>query len=132
MQEKIKFLSYIFIECMVFNERIFSEKDFITLLLSQRLGDDYQEFSEDVEDALNAFAESEYSKAYILDEDNHWKPIDTIGQQIDYKISDIIVDLKLHSLIENSSEDFYNVSCDVVNKISDYLDFYLLKETIYD
>ena len=132
MQEKIKFLSYIFIECMVFNERIFSEKDFKTLLLSQRLGDDYQEFSEDVEDALNAFAESEYSKAYILDEDNHWKPIDTIGQQIDYKISDIIVDLKLHSLIENSSEDFYNVSCDVVNKISDYLDFYLLKETIYD
>ena len=132
MQEKIKFLSYIFIECMVFNERIFSEKDFKTLLLSQRLGDDYQEFSEDVEDALNAFTESEYSKVYILDEDNHWKPIDTIGQQIDYKISDIIVDLKLHSLIENSSEDFYNVSCDVVNKISDYLDFYLLKETIYD
>ena len=132
MQEKIKFLSYIFIECMVFNERIFSEKDFKTLLLSQRLGDDYQEFSEDVEDALNAFAESEYSKVYILDEDNHWKPIDTIGQQIDYKISDIIVDLKLHSLIENSLEDFYNVSCDVVNKISDYLDFYLLKETIYD
>ena len=132
MQEKIKFLSYIFIECMVFNERIFSEKDFKTLLLSQRLGDDYQEFSEDVEDALNAFAESEYSKAYILDEDNHWKPIGIIGQKIDYKISDIIVDLKLHSLIENSSEDFYNVSCDVVNKISDYLDFYLLKETIYD
>lgn len=132
MQEKIKFLSYIFIECMVFNERVFSENDFKTLLLSQRLGDDYDEFSEDVEDALYAFSESEYSKEYIFDKDNYWKPIDLVNQNIEYNLTDIILDLKLHSLIENSLEDYYNVSCDAVNKISDYLDFYLLKETIYD
>jgi hypothetical protein len=35
-------------------------------------------------------------------------------------------------MIENSLEDFYSISCDVVNKINDYLDFYLLKEIIYD
>ena len=132
MQEKIKFLSYIFIECMVFNERVFSENDFKTLLLSQRLGDDYDEFSEDVEDALYAFSESEYSKEYIFDKDNYWKPIDLVNQNIEYNLTDIILDLKLHSLIENSLEDYYNVSCDAVNKINDYLDFYLLKEAIHD
>ena len=132
MQEKIKFLSYIFIECMVFNERVFSEKDFKTLLLSQRLGDDYNEFCEDVEDALHAFSESEYNKEYIFDKDNYWKPIDLVHQNLEYKLSDIILDVKLHSLIENSLEDYYNVSCDAVNKINDYLDFYLLKEAIHD
>lgn len=132
MQEKIKFLSYIFIECMVFNERVFSENDFKSLLLSQRLGEDYDEFDEDVEDALCAFSESDYSKQYVLDSDNYWKPIELVNQNFEYKISEIVKDLKLHTLVENSLDDFYNVSCDAVNKISDYLDFYLLKETIYD
>lgn len=132
MQEKIKFLSYIFIECMVFNERIFSENDFKALLISQRLDDNYDEFQEDVDDALNAFSESEYSKRYLLDKDNKWKPFDYVDTQPEYNVSEIIKDLKLHTLIENSLDDFYNISCDVVNKINDYLDFYLLKETIYD
>lgn len=132
MQEKIKFLSYIFIECMVFNERIFSENDFKALLISQRLDDNYDEFQEDVDDALNAFSESEYSKRYLLDKDNKWKPFDCVDTQPEYNVSEIIKDLKLHTLIENSLDDFYNISCDVVNKINDYLDFYLLKETIYD
>ena len=46
MQEKIEFLSYIFIECMIFNDRIFSEKDFKTLLRSQRLDDQYEYFDD--------------------------------------------------------------------------------------
>lgn len=132
MQEKIKFLSYIFIECMVFNERFFSEDDFKTLLSSQRLDETYDDFSEDVEDALYAFSESEYNKEYIFDKDNFWKPKDSVKVNIDYSISEIVKDLRLHTVIENSLEDFYSVSCDVVNKINDYLDFYLLKETIYD
>ena len=56
MQEKIRFLSYIFIECMIFNERFFSENDFKTLLKSQRLDDSYEYFQDDVDDVLIALS----------------------------------------------------------------------------
>ena len=135
MQEKIRFLSYIFIECMIFNERFFSENDFKTLLKSQRLDDSYEYFQEDVEDVLIAFTECELAenqREYFLDKDNYWKPLDCKESKVEYNISKIVADLNLHLMIENSIEDFYSVSCDVVNKIDDYIDFYLLRETIYD
>lgn len=135
MQEKIRFLSYIFIECMIFNERFFSENDFKTLLKSQRLDDSYEYFQEDVEDVLVAFTECELAenqREYFLDKDNYWKPLVCKDSKAEYNISKIVADLNLHLMIENSIEDFYSVSCDVVNKINDYIDFYLLRETIYD
>jgi len=135
MQEKIRFLSYIFIECMIFNERFFSENDFKTLLKSQRVDDSYEHFQDDVEDVIVAFSECEIEenhREYFLDKDNHWKPFDYKDFESEYDISKIVIDLSLHNMIENSLEDFYSISCDVVNKINDYLDFYLLKETIYD
>ena len=120
---------------MIFNERFFSDNDFKTLLKSQRLDDSYEHFQDDVDDVLIAFSECEIEenhREYFLDKDNYWKPFDYKDTESGYSISDIIIDLKLHTLIENSLEDFYSTSCDVVNKVNDYLDFYLLKETIYD
>jgi hypothetical protein len=120
---------------MIFNERFFSENDFKTLLKSQRLDDSYEYFQDDVDDVLIAFSECEIDenhREYFLDKDNHWKPLDFKNIEPEYDISKIVIDLSLHNMIENSLEDFYSISCDVVNKINDYLDFYLLKETIYD
>ncbi len=132
MQEKIEFLSYIFIECMIFNDRIFSEKDFKTLLRTQRLDDQYEYFDDNIEDAINAFSVSEHNREYILDKDNYWKPKEMLGNPVPYNLSEIIDSLRLDSMVEFSTEDFYNTSCDVVNKVDDYLEFHSIKETIYD
>jgi len=132
MQEKIEFLSYIFIECMVFNDRIFSEKDFKTLLRTQRLDDQYEYFDDNCEDAIHAFSLSEYNREYILDKDNYWKPKGMSNNPPSYNLSEIIDNLRLDLLVEFSLEDFYSTCCDVVNKVDDYLEFYSLKETIYD
>ena len=132
MQEKIEFLSYIFIECMVFDGRVFSEKDFKELLKTQRLDDSYEYFNDNVEDALNAFSYSDYNRKYILDKDNFWKPAEFESLNPEYNISKIISSLQLHLMPEFSQEDFYSISCDVVNKVNDYIDLFLIKETIYD
>ena len=132
MQEKIEFLSYIFIECMIFNDRIFSEKDFKALLRTQRLDDQYEYFDDNAEDAIHAFSVSEHNREYILDKDNYWKPKGMKNTPPPYNLSEIIDNLRLDTLVEFSLEDFYSTSCDVVNKVDDYLEFYQIKETIYD
>ena len=117
---------------MIFNDRIFSEKDFKTLLRSQRLDDQYEYFDDNAEDAIHAFSISEHNREYILDKDNYWKPKDMKDTPPPYNLSEIIDNLRLDTLVEFSLEDFYSTSCDVVNKVDDYLEFYQIKETIYD
>jgi hypothetical protein len=109
-----EFFAVVFIECMVENNRCFSEKDFYNLLATQRLDKSKINFNELMEEFLLEFEINLYEKI-----DNIWQPK---GKFISHKaIHNIIDELDLHLEVENSLGGFYETSCDVVQKINNYL-----------
>ena len=109
-----EFLAEIFIECMILNKRYFSEKDFKSLLQSQRLDDDFDNFNEKVNEYI-AYHEIDY---YYF-KDGKWHPKCESSSHVE--ISKIINELELHMEVEFSLDDFCETSCDIVQKINNYL-----------
>jgi hypothetical protein len=108
-----EFFAIVFIECMMENNRCFSEQDFYKLLQTQRLDKTKVNFNLLVEDVLE-----EFKNSYEII-DNIWQPK---GKFISHKaIHNIIDELDLHLEVENSLGGFYETSCDVVQKINNYL-----------
>jgi hypothetical protein len=110
-----EYLALLFCECMVQNNRFFSERDFIKLLQSQRLNDNFNLFNITVS---NYLLKNNLSSGYIL-KDNIWQPINFARSH--KKISYIIEDLKLDSELEFSLDNFSNTSCDIIQKINNYI-----------
>ena len=109
-----EFFAVVFIECMTENNRCFSEKDFYKLMKTQRLDESKVNFEELMKDFLYENASCSYEKI-----DNIWQPIEL---NVSHKsISNIIDELDLHMEVENSLGGFYETSCDVVQKINNYL-----------
>jgi hypothetical protein len=109
-----EFFAVVFIECMVENNRCFSEKDFYKLLKTQRLDESKVDFDELMKDFLCETEFCSYEKI-----DNIWQPREL---NVSHKsISYIIDELDLHLEVENSLGGFYETSCDVVQKINNYL-----------
>jgi hypothetical protein len=109
-----EFLAVVFIECMMENNRCFSDKDFYKLLKTQRLDKSKINFNELMEEYLLEFEFDKYEKI-----DNIWQPK---GSFVSHKaIWNIIDELDLHLEVENSLGGFYETSCDVVQKINNYL-----------
>jgi hypothetical protein len=109
-----EFFAVVFIECMMENNRCFSEKDFYNLLKTQRLDSSKINFNEIMKEFLIEFELNSYEKI-----DNIWQPK---GSFVSHKaISNIIDELDLHLEVENSLGGFYETSCDVVQKINNYL-----------
>jgi len=108
-----EFLAEIFSECMILNKRFFSEKDFKALLKTQRLDENYNQFNDKVQ---------EYIKDNLIDnyiyENNKWQPVKGSCHP---EISKIIIDLDLHMEVELSLDEFCDISCDIVQKINNYL-----------
>ena len=110
-----EYLALLFCECMVQNNRFFSERDFIKLLQTQRLNDKYKSFNLTVTNYLSV---NNMAYNYIL-EDNIWHP--NCFAKSHKQISSIIDDLQLDKEIEFSLDNFYNTSCDIIQKINNYL-----------
>lgn len=109
-----EFLAEIFTECMILNKRYFSEADFKLLLKSQRLNEDYNIFNDKVNEFL-ALNEIDY---YYFD-NGKWHPkCETLSH---VEIAKIINELELHMELEFSLDDFCETSCDIVQKINNYL-----------
>jgi hypothetical protein len=109
-----EFFAVVFIECMVENNRCFSEKDFYKLLKTQRLDESKVDFDELMKDFICETEFCSYEKI-----DNIWQPREL---NVSHKsISYIIDELDLHLEVENSLGGFYETSCDVVQKINNYL-----------
>jgi hypothetical protein len=109
-----EFFAVVFIECMMENNRCFSDKDFYKLLNTQRLNKSKVNFNQLMEAFLFEFEFDNYEMI-----DNIWQPK---GSFISHKaIWNIIDELDLHLEVENSLGGFYETSCDVVQKINNYL-----------
>jgi hypothetical protein len=109
-----EFFAIVFIECMMENNRCFSEKDFDELLKTQRLDKSKINFNKLMEEYLLEFEFNKYEKI-----DNIWQPK---GSFVSHKaIRNIIDELELHMEVENSLGGFYETSCDIVQKINNYL-----------
>ena len=109
-----EFFAVVFIECMVENNRCFSEKDFYKLLKTQRLDESKVDFDELMKDFICETEFCSYEKI-----DNIWQPREL---NVSHKsISYIIDELDLHLDVENSLGGFYETRCDVVQKINNYL-----------
>jgi hypothetical protein len=99
---------------MIENNRCFSDKDFDELLKTQRLDKSKINFNKLMEEYLLEFEFNKYEKI-----DNIWQPK---GSFVSHKaIRNIIDELELHMEVENSLGGFYETSCDVVQKINNYL-----------
>ena len=110
-----EFLAKIFIECMIENYRFFSERDLKELLKSQRLNEDYAKH-------LNKLTKKYIGKSNLNNyqfSNNIWKPQNMLCYHPEIK--EIIKDLQLHLEVENSLDSFENTSCDVIQKINNYL-----------
>lgn len=109
-----EFLAEIFVECMISNKRFFSETDFKSLLRSQRLDDSFQYFHEKVAEYI-----SRNDIKYYYFDGQKWNP--KVEAFCHVEISQIIQELQLHLEVEFSLDNFCDVSCDVVQKINNYL-----------
>ncbi len=109
-----EFLAEIFVECMILNKRFFSETDFKSLLRTQRLDDSFQYFNEKVEEYI-----SRHDINYYYFDGEKWNPKVKASSHVE--ISKIIQELQLHLEVEFSLDDFCDTSCDIVQKINNYL-----------
>ena len=92
-----KSLAYLFAECMIYNERVFSSKDFYSLLSSHRISLDELNFDAIVKNTLFLFNQKGFAKIYFSTKHNEkiiWHPNGS-KNIFDYSIEDIIKDLKL-------------------------------------
>ena len=104
-----EFFAVVFIECMIENNRCFSEKDFYNLLATQRLDSSRINFNELMEEVLIEFEISSYEKI-----DNIWQPK---GKFISHKaIHNIIDELDLHLEVENSFPVDFGLDVDLLDK----------------
>ena len=110
-----EYLALLFCECMVQNNRFFSERDFIKFLQSQRLNDNYTTFNIIVH---NYLGKNNFNYEYKID-DNMWLPINFAKSH--KNISDIIEDLRLDIELELSLDKYQNTACDLIQKINNYL-----------
>jgi hypothetical protein len=100
---------------MIENYRFFSEEDLKELLKSQRLNEDYAKH-------LNKLTKKYISKSNLNNyqySNNIWKPQNMLRYHPEIKI--IIRDLQLHLEVENSLDSFEDTSCDVIQKINNYI-----------
>jgi hypothetical protein len=109
-----EFLAEIFTECMILNKRYFSETDFKLLLKSQRLDEDYNIFNDKVSEYIDL-----HEIDYYYFDDGKWYPKCETSSHIE--IAKIINELELHMELEFSLDDFCETSCDIVQKINNYL-----------
>jgi hypothetical protein len=109
-----EFLAEIFTECMILNKRYFSETDFKLLLKSQRLDEDYNIFNDKVSEYIDL-----HEIDYYYFDDGKWCPKCETSSHIE--IAKIINELELHMELEFSLDDFCETSCDIVQKINNYL-----------
>ena len=121
MQDKSYWLFYVFVECMVYNNRSFCENDFKALLESQRLDDLKIHFNEEVKDFLDECKILD-DVDYILNKNNYWTPNNSTFNY-NYNLQKIIQDLRLDLELEHAKGDFYDSSCDIVQKINNYIHF---------
>jgi len=92
-----KSLAYLFTECMIHNDRVFSSNDFYSLLSSHRINIDELNFDAIVKNTLFLFNQKGFTKIYFSTKHNEkiiWHPVDS-KNIFDYCIEDIIKDLKL-------------------------------------
>ena len=108
-----EFLAEIFSECMILNRRFFSENDFKALLKTQRLDENYNFFNDKVKEYL----EDNVIEDYYF-KDNKWQPFSGTCHR---EISNIINELDLHMEVELSLDEYCDISCDIVQKINNYL-----------
>ena len=130
-----KFLSRHFAECMVFNNFVFGEKDFIKLLESLRMDTDYYLFNKDVEEFLvdfYSYIETEnlkedpnyvFEDEYYLDHNYMWVNDFNKNNLGSYDISKIIDDLQIHIESEIIEGDFQTILIQLIKKIENYIKF---------
>ena len=130
-----KFLSLHFTECMVFNNFVFGEKDFIKLLESLRMDTDYNLFNKDVEEFLvdfYSYIETEnlkedpnyvFEDEYYLDHNYMWVNDFNKNNIGSYDISKIIDDLQIHIESEMIEGDFRTILIQLIKKIENYIKF---------
>ena len=121
MQDKSYWFFYVFVECMVYNNRSFCEDDFNALLESQRLSKIKMNFNDEVKDFVDECKILD-DIDYELNKNNYWMPKNNILNH-DYNLQNIIKDLRLDLELEHTNNDFYDSSCDIVQKINNYLHF---------
>jgi len=121
MQDKSYWFFYVFVECMVYNNRSFCEDDFKALLESQRLSKIKMNFNDEVKDFVDECKILD-DIDYELNKNNYWMPKNNILNH-DYNLKTIIQDLRLDLELEHANNDFYDSSCDIVQKINNYLHF---------
>ena len=130
-----KFLSLHFTECMVFNNFVFGEKDFIKLLESLRMDTDFNLFNKDVEEFLvdfYSYIETEnlkedpnyvFEDEYYLDHNYMWVNDFNKNNIGSYDISKIIDDLQIHIESEMIEGDFRTILIQLIKKIENYIKF---------
>lgn len=121
MQDKSYWLFYVFVECMIYNNRSFCEDDFKALLDSQRLSQIKMNFNDEVKDFVDECKILDEID-YELNKNNYWMPKNN-NINHDYNLKTIIQDLRLDLELEHANNDFYDSSCDIVQKINNYLHF---------
>jgi hypothetical protein len=120
-----KSLAYLFAECMIYNERVFSSKDFYSLLSSHRISLDELNFDAIVKNTLFLFNQKGFTKIYFSTKHNEkiiWHPNGS-KNIFDYSIEDIIKDLKLDLDNEFNENDLLTNYVNHLNKINDYIYF---------
>jgi hypothetical protein len=110
-----EFFAKIFIECMIENYRFFSDYDFKELLKSQRLDEN---FAKKFNILVGEYINNHNIEGYHL-RNNTWKPQNMLRYHP--KIKSIIKQLKLHIELENSLDPFDITSCNIVQKINNYI-----------
>jgi hypothetical protein len=113
-----KSLAYLFAECMIYNDRVFSSKDFYSLLSSHRISLDELNFDAIVKNTLFLFNQKGFAKIYFSTKHNEkiiWHP--------NYSIEHIIKDLKLDLDNEFNENDLLTNYVNHLNKINDYIYF---------
>lgn len=114
-----EFFAVIFIECMMENNRCFSEKDFYKLLETQRLDKTKINFNNFLEEFLEECKSSSFDINSYEKIDNIWQPSGTFKSH--KSIYNIIDELDLHLEVEFSISSFYDTSFDIVQKINNYI-----------
>ncbi len=111
----------LFIEAMVFHQRIFCQKDFQSFSYAHRFGDvqfNFNNHTYDIIDAFN-FDENETYDYTKIDNEYYWHPKN--NKNLTYNIDKIIKELRINNDIENSLDSVEESVINSLYKIEDYL-----------